>query len=139
MSISNLGALIHAKPDEAKAKILKAIEDAKGDRKAAAEALATTHRSFYRYIERLRLWPEIDALMKLKKFEVTPGPPRSDKRLRDAVLAADGSLPRAARALGMRVDALRDRISELQLWDEINKVLKAADLPTIAKPAPTAS
>lgn len=139
MSISNLGALIHVDPDAAKGRILKAIEQSKGDRKAAAEALGTTHRSFYRFVERLKLWPDIDRLMRDKEFAKVPGPPRTAKRIRDALLANEGDLARAAKQLGYKTDGLVERIGELDLWDPLNRVLRAGGLPTLERPAAKAS
>lgn len=125
MSISMFGAMIHSHPEEARAKILAAIKDAGGNRKQAAEALGTTHRSLYRFIERLRLWSEIDRMVADNGFPEREGPPRSSDRIRDAVLAAGGELKRAARSLDMRQEALYGRIQELGLWNDLNRRLKA--------------
>lgn len=138
MSTSEIGALIIAKPEEAKQRILAALVEAQGDRKRASELLDTTHRSFYRFIERLRLWDEIDKLVEERGFPRIPGPPRSTKKIRDAILAADGSLVRASRALDTRVDALRSRITELGMWDDLDRVLDAAHLPRLERPKPAA-
>ena len=132
MSISLLGALIHSHPDEARAKILAAIQDAKGNRKHAAEALGTTHRSLYRFIERLRLWGEIDRLIRREGYPLREGPPRSTERIRDAVLSG-GSLRRAAHALGMDSHTLAHRLDELDLWRDLDRRLKALGKPPLRK------
>lgn len=134
MSISRVGALIHTDRDAAKKLILAAFENAQGDRGATAVALKTTLRTFYRLIERLDLWSEIDAIVETKGFPKVPGPQRAAKKIRNLILAAEGDLARAARSAGMKPASLEARISELSLWDEINKVLRAANLPPLVKP-----
>lgn len=131
MSVSLLGALIVTNPDEARSRILAAIKSAKGDRRAAAKALGTTTRSFYRHIERLRLWEAVDEQCAEQGFRKPVGPPRMPKKIRDELLVADGSLARAARALDITPEALSDRITDLDLWDELNNVLAAAGLARI--------
>lgn len=139
MSISILGSLAHADPAKAKQRILHALERTHGDRKKAAELCDVTHRSFYRIVERLDLWDEIEALHERRGFPSAGGPPRAPKRIRDAILAADGNLAKAARALHMAsVDTLRERITSLNLWNELNRVLKAAGLPTLDREQPAA-
>jgi DNA-binding NtrC family response regulator len=134
MSTSLLGSLAHADPEKAKARILHALDASQGDRKKAAELLDITHRSFYRIVERLRLWKEIDALMAENGYPVVPGPPRSPERIRAAVLKARGDLRRAATALEMRsVDALRERIDTLNLWDALDRALKAGGMPALKR------
>jgi regulatory Fis family protein len=139
MSTSLLGSLAHAEPQKAKQRILHALERTHGDRKKAAELLDVQHRSFYRIVERLRMWNEIDEMMERKGFPQIPGPSRTPKRIRDAVLAAEGSLPRAARSLNMSgEESLRERIDELGLWTDINKVLRAAGLAGLERAQPAA-
>lgn len=58
--------------------LLDAFRKAKGNRTEAREALGLTHRQLYREIERLELWPKIDALHAEKGWEAAPGPPRRD-------------------------------------------------------------
>jgi DNA-binding NtrC family response regulator len=58
--------------------ILDAIRRANGNRTEAREALGLTHRQLYREIDRLALWPRIDALQKEKGWEPPAGPPRRD-------------------------------------------------------------
>lgn len=134
MSISRIGALIHTDRDAAKTLILDAFELAQGDRGATAAALKTTLRTLYRLIERLDLWDDIDRITDEKGFAKVPGPQRAAKKIRNLVLASDGDLDRAARSAGMKRPTLEARISELGLWDEINKVLRAANLPLLVKP-----
>lgn len=133
MSISHLGALICARPDEAKTQILSAIVEASGDRKKAAELLGTTHRSFYRFVERLKLWDEIDAAIAEHGFLVIPGPPRSSEKIKGAILMTRGDINRAARQLEIKPEMLRARIEELQLWDDINATLKASKFKPISR------
>lgn len=134
MSTSLLGSLAHADPEKAKARILHALDASQGDRKKAAELLDITHRSFYRIVERLRLWREIDALMKEKGYPVVPGPLRSPERIRAAVVKAAGNLKRAAIAINMSdEDALRERIRVLNLWDVLDRALKAAGHPPLKR------
>lgn len=131
MSISTIGALIHVDSEEAKKRILGALEQGNGDRRVAARILNTTHRSFYRFVERLKLWDEIDALAEKHGFPKAPGPPRSSERMRTMVLEASGDLARVARQLGIKVSALRVRITEMGLWDDINGKLQEAKLPPL--------
>lgn len=123
MSISMLGALIHAEPDKARAQILDAIRQTKGDRKAAADVLGTTHRSLYRFIERLKLWDAIDRMIEENHWPRVVGPPRAAERIRDAILASRGNIGRAATNLGVSPDSLRSRIVELNLLDDLNRRL----------------
>jgi hypothetical protein len=134
MSISNLGALIVTHPEDAKEQILAAVLRAKGDRKKAAELLATTHRSFYRFVEKLRLWDEIDKLISENGFPQIPGPPRSAEKIKSAIVLMKGDLTRAARVLEVRPGALEGRIQELNLWDELNATLKASKLKPLERP-----
>jgi DNA-binding NtrC family response regulator len=119
MSISQLGALIYTKPEEVKKQILRAIVVAKGDRKKAAEELGTTHRTFYRFIERLRLWGEIDKLVADRDFPRAVGPARSTDRIREALTLSKGRIEPAAAHLEWDVDTLYTRIAELGMGDEI--------------------
>lgn len=135
MSISHLGALILTDPDAARNKIKKAILEARGNRKAAADALGTTHRSLYRYIERLQLWSAIDQMVAEHGFPGREGPPRMSERIRDAVLVARGEIPAAATALDMDPNALAARIEELGLWRDLNRRLRALGLPELRRPA----
>lgn len=58
--------------------ILDAIRKAKGHRTEAREALGLSHRQFYREIERLHLWPAIEALHVEHGWDAPAGPPRRD-------------------------------------------------------------
>lgn len=136
MSISHLGALAHAKPDEAKRLILDAVEVSGGDRQKAASVLGIASRSFYRFIEKLQLWPEIDALEKSKGFEPAMGPPRASERIKAALVLSKGNFDRAARALEITRYALRARIDELALWAEIDEMLAAQKLPKLVRDVP---
>jgi DNA-binding NtrC family response regulator len=138
VSTSIFGSLAHADPAKAKQRILHAIERAQGDRKKAAELLGTTHRSFYRIVDRLKFWDEIDKLVEERGFPRPAGPPRVAVKIREAVVEAEGSLRRAARALDMSEAALRERIETQDLWTEINRALKAAGHPLLARPRPAA-
>jgi len=132
MSLSHLGALVHADPDRARQTILDAIRDQKGNRRSAAAALGTTHRSLYRYIERLRLWDAIDRVIEDGQFATHQGPPRSAERIRDAVLAARGSLRGAARMMDLAPSTLEQRIRDLGLWDDLSRRLQALGHPPLA-------
>ena len=123
MSISKLGALIHSHPEEARTKIMGALEVARGDRQAAAKTLATTHRSLYRFIDRLDLWDAIDAMVREKGFPHIPGPPRSREKLREAVLDAGGNLAKAAHKLNMDKDVLEEKLSAHAMWAGLNEEL----------------
>jgi hypothetical protein len=140
MSTSILGSLANADPERAKERILHALDASQGDRKKAAELLDITHRSFYRIVERLGLWKQIDALMKEKGYPVVPGPPRSPERIRTAILKARGDLKRAATALEMHsADALRERIEALNLWAALDRALKAEGLSALKRTASRAA
>lgn len=134
MSISKIGAKIIDDPMAAKRMILEALEAAEGDRKTAAKALGTTHRSLYRFFDRLNLWDEIDALIREKGFPHIPGPPRLRARILVEVVAHEGDLTKAARALDeMGIRALRARITELNLWHELNRELSRRGFEKISR------
>lgn len=138
MSISNLGALVHLDSAEAQKRILEAITQVEGNRKQAAEILKTTHRSLYRHIEKLKLWEQIDALIKAHPdWMHFGGPPRASERIRDAVLIAKGNLTRAASSLDLSKDVLSRRITELDLWDDLNRRLSALGCSTLRTPRET--
>lgn len=140
MSTSILGSLAHAEPQKAKERILLALKNAKGDRKKAADLLEITHRSFYRIVERLRMWGAIDELMAEQGFPVVPGPQRSQQRICEGVIEAKGNLERAARILGLRdAESLRERIRVLNLWDELDRGLKAAGHRPLKRTTPRAA
>lgn len=125
--ITRIGALIHTDPEAAKREILRALHEAQGDRAAAARALGqATPRSLYRWIERLGMWAEVDALVAEHGFTAIPGPPRSRDRIVGAMVSARGNLPRAATALGMKAGTLERRIDELGLRDEIARLVRTA-------------
>jgi len=134
MSISTLGAKIYAQPEEAKALILEEFIRAKGDRQKAAKLLGTTHRTFYRYVEKLRMWDALDAAVEKHGFTHIPGPPRSSEKIKAAVVLMKGDLTRAARTLDLRPGVLETRIEELNLWDELNATLKASKLRPLVRP-----
>lgn len=71
-----MGALIVVDPDKAKAEILDAIDKAKGNRTHAANAIGATQRNLLRWIAKLDMWPDVDALCQEKGYTVQPGPPR---------------------------------------------------------------
>lgn len=136
MATSILGSLAHADPAKAKQRILHALERAAGSRTKAAQLLEIQHRSFYRIVERLNMWDEIEALIEEKGFQAGKGPPRSATRIREAVLEAGGNLTKAARMLDCGgVAVLRERIEQLQLWPDLNRALRAAGLPVIERTA----
>lgn len=78
-----LGDFIIADPakvlshDAAKARILAAIDAARGNRTRAAEALGESYRGLLRVIDALDMWPAIDALCAERDYSVQPGPPRA--------------------------------------------------------------
>ncbi len=125
MSISQLGALIYTKPEEVKRLVLQAIVDSEGDRKKAAEVLGTTHRTFYRFIERLRLWDDIDKLVEEHDFPRAVGPARSTEKIKAAFLVSRGSPERAAKHLGWDVATLHARIAELEMAKDLDALCKA--------------
>jgi transcriptional regulator with GAF, ATPase, and Fis domain len=124
MSISHIGALIVTQPDEAKRLVLGAIIEAEGDRKKAAKVLGTTHRSFYRFIEKLHLGDEIDRIIDAEGFHRIPGPARSTERIKAAFMLAKGSLDGAAKKMGIKPEALQSRIQELSLWGELEALIR---------------
>ena len=77
--VTQIGALIVLDPDEARRRILAAIDVAQGHRGKAAAALGGTQRNLYRWIATLRAWPAIDALCERQGYFVQPGPPRSPR------------------------------------------------------------
>lgn len=64
-------------PDAARARILAAIDDARGNRTHAAKALGESQRSLLHLIAHLDMWPAIDALCAERGYSVQPGPSRS--------------------------------------------------------------
>jgi transcriptional regulator with GAF, ATPase, and Fis domain len=73
---SRIGALIVVDREKAKAEILAAIDDAKGNRTHAAKALGVPFTTLHNWIRRLELWPTIDELCSFKGYEVPLGAPR---------------------------------------------------------------
>lgn len=139
MGVSFLGAQVVAEPDLARERILAALVESKGDRGTAATALGTTQRNLYRLIDRLRMWPTIDALMQQHGYMVASGPPRFVTRLASEILAARGNLRTAARKLGLPNEAaLRERIEHIGFEAELNTMLVAAGCDRIATPNITA-
>lgn len=65
MPFSEMGALIRVDPEAAKKRILDALREADGNRVKAAEVMGLTHeRSLYRWIQKLKLWEEVDRIGK---------------------------------------------------------------------------
>jgi len=79
MPLSEFGALIIVNPDEAKRRILAAVDKAKGNRTHAAEALGAPLRTFHNWCDRLDLWKAIDALCAEKGYAVQAGPQRKPR------------------------------------------------------------
>jgi hypothetical protein len=148
MSLSPFGALILAKPDEARATLLDAIVRAKGDRKGAATILKVTTRSFYRSIDRMKLWAEIEKLEAEKGFMPIPGPPHvrhvpsihggkkpapSADKIKATILVREGDVERAARDLEISPETFTARVDELKIWGELNRILRAAKFPVLER------
>jgi hypothetical protein len=66
---TDLGSQVALHPTEASAIILKAYRDAGANLRAAAEILGTSERSVHRYVERLRLTAQINALRARARHE----------------------------------------------------------------------
>lgn len=77
---TRIGALIVVAPDQARAEILAAIDAAEGNRTRAAEILGANLRTLQKWIERLGMYPDIDALCERKGYHVQPGPARKSQR-----------------------------------------------------------
>jgi transcriptional regulator with GAF, ATPase, and Fis domain len=124
--ITRIGALIHTDRDAAKQEILRVLREARGDRAAAAHALGqSTPRSLYRWIERLGMWPEVDALIAEHGFPAIPGPPRSRDRIIAAMVRDRGNVQRASQALDMKPATLEKRIAELGIAQEIERLVSS--------------
>lgn len=108
MSLHEIGALIQREPATAKAKILDALREANGNRSKAAKLLSAGDRSLYRWIERLEIWSEVDAIR-----EPLPAPPRARERIEIALEHAAGDTERAARWLNIGERTLKRRMREL--------------------------
>jgi hypothetical protein len=80
MRLTRIGALIALEPARARSEILAALEAAKGNRSEAAAALGAPIRTFHNWIDKLGLWPDIDALCRDHGFDVHAGPPRREER-----------------------------------------------------------
>jgi len=118
--LSLMGALIHTDPENAKQRIRDALIAAKGDRNEAAKAFGlTSPRSLYRWIERLGMWPEVDALMSEHGFAMLPGPPRTRAKILAAIVKTGGDRARAARHLGVKLATLERRIETLNLEGDV--------------------
>jgi transcriptional regulator with GAF, ATPase, and Fis domain len=116
VTISTFGALIHTDPDGARKQILDALTAARGDRSRAAKALGLkTARTLYRWIERLDMWPTVDALIAERGFDKLPAPPRTRDRVIAALAKHKGNVDRAARMLGLKPDAFRARLKRLNI------------------------
>lgn len=132
MGISRLGIEILTAPDEARARLLAAFEASKGDRGLCAAAMSTTPRNLYRAFNRLRLWPQLDALSTKLGFEHAHGPPRARERLLAAVVDAKGNLKLAAKKLRMSDEVMvRRRIHLLELWDDLDRALARKNYPPL--------
>lgn len=108
MSLHPIGALIQCEPAAAKAKILGALREANGNRAKAAKLLGAGDRSLYRWIERLEIWTDVDAIR-----EPLPAPPRARERIVIALDRAAGDTERAARWLNIGERTLKRRMREL--------------------------
>jgi hypothetical protein len=125
MSLSHLGALVYTQPEQVRRYLVEAFVAAKGDRRKAAAALGTTHRTFYRLVERLRLWGELDTIVDEKGFPRVPGPPRTSEKVKSAFLLSKGSLEKTASKLDLDVATLKVRIAELRLADDLEAMASA--------------
>ena len=81
VKITRIGALISAGEHALASKeIMRAIEDASGNRAAAAAKLGVSVVMFRRWCDKLELWRKIDLLCKRKGFFVQPGPERGPRK-----------------------------------------------------------
>lgn len=72
--ISQLAAFLATDPTRARAAILDALEQAQGRRAGAARVLCVDERTLYRYLSRMRMWDEVDALARARGWEIrAPG------------------------------------------------------------------
>lgn len=108
MTLHEIGALIRTDPELAKTKILDALRATDGNRERAARVLGAGARSLYRWIERLGIWSEVDAIR-----EPLPAPPRSRERIVNALRRHEGNTERAARSLRVPEPTLKRRMREL--------------------------
>lgn len=76
---SRIGALIVVDRELAKAEILKAIDDAKGNRSHAAKAMGVSIMALRKWIDKLELWQSVDLLCDGKGYMVQPGPSRKPR------------------------------------------------------------
>jgi len=120
--LSNMGALIKLDPAAAKAKIVAAFRQAEGNRTRAAKVLDVSERNFYRWVEKLGMWDELDGIVRANGWQVQHGPPRTRDRVLAEVVKAGGDLPRASRSLGLTEADLRSKISELGIEDQVRQV-----------------
>jgi hypothetical protein len=76
MKITMTGYKVKGAPEEAKKEILEALRKAEGSRPEAARLLGVGERGLYLWIQTLRMYDEIDALLRSMNLEVYGGPPR---------------------------------------------------------------
>jgi len=74
--MSMMAYKIGADPDSAKLEILAALRAAEGSREEAARTLGTSIRTFYRWLEILRMYEDVDNLLREMNLDVYVGPPR---------------------------------------------------------------
>ena len=108
MSLHEIGALIRCNPQLAKRKILDAISEANGNRERAARILRAGPRSLYRWIERLEIWSDVDAIT-----DPLPAPPRAKTRIVNALRRANGDTKQAAQSLCVHERTLTQRMRAL--------------------------
>lgn len=120
-----IGSLVRDDPAQATERILQALRAARGNRHEAARSFGLRDpRTLYRWIERLGIWPKVDALAKEEGWPGSPSP-RAGERIVAAMLRVNGDRLRAARALGVKPNRLLARIKELKLNAEIRRLLAA--------------
>jgi len=73
---SMLSYKVKAVPDQAKEEILDALIRADGDLEFGAEILGVSLRTLYRYIQELRMYPEIDAAYEARGISPLHGGPK---------------------------------------------------------------
>jgi len=72
----SLAYKVHAAQEVAKQEILDALHRCEGDRDLAAKMIGVSLRTLYRYIQVLKMYPEIDEAYERWGFEKFGGPPR---------------------------------------------------------------
>lgn len=132
--LTEIGVLIITDRKKAIDKITKAFVKAGGNISKTAGLLETDVRTVFRWVERLGIREELDREAEKHGFPAAAGPPRARSRILSALVTAQGQISKTAEILERDEEWLRRRIEQLDLYDEANRLLRAAGYEPLEKP-----